>query len=154
MSHPRLVGSRAPRNHRLESASHEPSRPTIPTRKPSLLCKNGYPKAYKHFIHILYGVQVSHYVGYIGMDMNTMSFPTSVSISTFDGVGHAIIGKRENGMRVDTYAPDIYSRETYRKTYQENFHPVLNENYLRDAPCNLTFYPPNMNKERGRKQGT
>ncbi|KAI5659260.1 hypothetical protein M9H77_28053 [Catharanthus roseus] len=54
---------------------------------------------------------------------------------------------RENCMRLDTYAPDIYLRETYRRTYQENFHPVLNENYLRDAPYNLTFYPPNINKE-------
>ncbi|KAI5659373.1 hypothetical protein M9H77_28166 [Catharanthus roseus] len=23
---------------------------------------------------------------------------------------------------VDTYAPDVYSRETYKRTYQENFH--------------------------------
>ncbi|KAI5640047.1 hypothetical protein M9H77_00086 [Catharanthus roseus] len=61
---------------------------------------------------------------------------------------------RENGMRADTYVPDIYSRETYRRTYQENFHSGLNENYWRDAPYNLTLYPLNINKERGRKQGT
>ncbi|KAI5682628.1 hypothetical protein M9H77_03856 [Catharanthus roseus] len=36
---------------------------------------------------------------------------------------------RESGTRVDTYVPDIYLRETYRKTYEANFHPVLNENY-------------------------
>ncbi|KAI5664697.1 hypothetical protein M9H77_24020 [Catharanthus roseus] len=34
-----------------------------------------------------------------------------------------------------------------------NFHPVLSENFWRDVPFNLTFYPPNMKKERGRKQG-
>ncbi|KAI5665886.1 hypothetical protein M9H77_15739 [Catharanthus roseus] len=32
-----------------------------------------------------------------------------------------------------------------------NFHPVLSENFWRDVPFNLTFYPPNMKKERGRK---
>ncbi|KAI5659382.1 hypothetical protein M9H77_28175 [Catharanthus roseus] len=54
---------------------------------------------------------------------------------------------RENCTREDTYVPDIYSRETYRRTYQANFYPVLNENVWRDIPYNLTFYPPNTNKE-------
>ncbi|KAI5649067.1 hypothetical protein M9H77_35072 [Catharanthus roseus] len=56
--------------------------------------------------------------------------------------------------RADTYMPDIYLRETYRRTYEANFHPVLNENYWRDVPYNLIFYPLNMNKERSMKQGT
>ncbi|KAI5665968.1 hypothetical protein M9H77_15821 [Catharanthus roseus] len=60
---------------------------------------------------------------------------------------------RENGSRTDTYVPEIYSRQTYRKTYQANFYPVLSENFWRDVPFNLTFYPPNMKKEWGRKQG-
>ncbi|KAI5664908.1 hypothetical protein M9H77_24231 [Catharanthus roseus] len=59
---------------------------------------------------------------------------------------------RENGTRTDTYVPEIYSRQTYRRSYQANFHPVLSENFWRDVPFNLTFYPPNMKKERGRKQ--
>ncbi|KAI5652422.1 hypothetical protein M9H77_29609 [Catharanthus roseus] len=67
---------------------------------------------------------------------------------------HALAVCRENGMRVDTYVPEIYLRQTYRRTYQANFHPVLSENFRRDVPYNLTFYPPNMNNERGRKQGT
>ncbi|KAI5663603.1 hypothetical protein M9H77_22926 [Catharanthus roseus] len=57
----------------------------------------------------------------------------------------------ENGSRTDTYVLEIYSRQTYRRTYQANFHLVLSENFWRDAPFNLTFYPPNMKKERGRK---
>ncbi|KAI5663839.1 hypothetical protein M9H77_23162 [Catharanthus roseus] len=60
---------------------------------------------------------------------------------------------RENGSRTDTYVPEIYSRQTYRRTYQANFHPVLSENFWRDVPFNLIFYPPNMKKERGMKQG-
>ncbi|KAI5653507.1 hypothetical protein M9H77_30694 [Catharanthus roseus] len=60
---------------------------------------------------------------------------------------------RENGSRTDTYVREIYSRQTYRRTYQTNFHPVLSENFWRDVPFNLTFYPPNMKKECGRKQG-
>ncbi|KAI5680585.1 hypothetical protein M9H77_01812 [Catharanthus roseus] len=60
---------------------------------------------------------------------------------------------RENGSRTDAYVTEIYSRQTYRKTYQANFYPVLSENFWRDVPFNLTFYPPNMKKERGRKQG-
>ncbi|KAI5672095.1 hypothetical protein M9H77_12459 [Catharanthus roseus] len=55
---------------------------------------------------------------------------------------------RENGSRTDAYVPEIYSRQTYRKTYQTNFHPVLSENFWRDVPFNLTFYPPNIKKER------
>ncbi|KAI5654620.1 hypothetical protein M9H77_31807 [Catharanthus roseus] len=51
---------------------------------------------------------------------------------------------RENGSRTDTYVPKIYSRQTYRRTYQENLHLVLSENFWRDVPFNLTFYPPNM----------
>ncbi|KAI5658234.1 hypothetical protein M9H77_27027 [Catharanthus roseus] len=66
---------------------------------------------------------------------------------------HVLAVCRENGSRTDTYVPEIYSRQTYRRTYQVNFHPVLSENFWRDIPFNLTFYPPNMKKERGRKQG-
>ncbi|KAI5647916.1 hypothetical protein M9H77_33921 [Catharanthus roseus] len=58
---------------------------------------------------------------------------------------------RENGSRAYAYVPEIYSRQTYRRTYQANFHPVLSENFWRDVPFNLTFYPPNMKKERDRK---
>ncbi|KAI5663674.1 hypothetical protein M9H77_22997 [Catharanthus roseus] len=47
---------------------------------------------------------------------------------------------------------EIYSQQTYKRTYQANFHPVLSENFWRDVPFNLTFYPPNMKKEWGRKQ--
>ncbi|KAI5658663.1 hypothetical protein M9H77_27456 [Catharanthus roseus] len=61
---------------------------------------------------------------------------------------------RENGTRADTYVPEIYSRQMYRRTYRTNFNPVLSENFWRDVPYNLIFYPPNMNKERDRKQGT
>ncbi|KAI5670631.1 hypothetical protein M9H77_10995 [Catharanthus roseus] len=53
---------------------------------------------------------------------------------------------RENGSRTDTYVAEIYSRQTYRITYQANFHPVLSENFWRDVPFNLTFYPPNMKR--------
>ncbi|KAI5659530.1 hypothetical protein M9H77_28323 [Catharanthus roseus] len=66
---------------------------------------------------------------------------------------HVLAVCRENGYKTDTYVPEIYSRQTYRRTYQANFHPVLSENFWRDVPFNLTFYPPNMKKERGRKQG-
>ncbi|KAI5664654.1 hypothetical protein M9H77_23977 [Catharanthus roseus] len=60
---------------------------------------------------------------------------------------------RENGSRTDAYVPEIYSQQTYIKTYQVNFHLVLSENFWRDVPFNLTFYPLNMKKERGRKRG-
>ncbi|KAI5668646.1 hypothetical protein M9H77_18499 [Catharanthus roseus] len=66
---------------------------------------------------------------------------------------HILAVCRENGSRADTYVPEIYSRQTYRRTYQANFHPALSENFWRDVLFNLTFYPPNMKKERGRKQG-
>ncbi|KAI5668516.1 hypothetical protein M9H77_18369 [Catharanthus roseus] len=66
---------------------------------------------------------------------------------------HVLAVCRENGSRTDTYVPEIYLRQTYIKTYQANFYPVLSENFWRDVPFNLTFYPPNMKKERGRKQG-
>ncbi|KAI5666012.1 hypothetical protein M9H77_15865 [Catharanthus roseus] len=66
---------------------------------------------------------------------------------------HVLTVCRENGLRTDAYVPEIYSRQTYIKTYQANFHLVLSENFWRDVPFNLTFYPPNMKKERGRKQG-
>ncbi|KAI5655086.1 hypothetical protein M9H77_32273 [Catharanthus roseus] len=65
---------------------------------------------------------------------------------------HVLAVCRKNGSRADTYVPEIYSRQTYRRTYQVNFHPVLSENFWRDVPFNLTFYPPNMKKERGTKQ--
>ncbi|KAI5670824.1 hypothetical protein M9H77_11188 [Catharanthus roseus] len=67
---------------------------------------------------------------------------------------HALAVCRENGTRADTYVPEIYSRQTYRRIYQTNFNPVLSENFWRDVLYNLTFYPLNMNKERSRKQGT
>ncbi|KAI5680566.1 hypothetical protein M9H77_01793 [Catharanthus roseus] len=66
---------------------------------------------------------------------------------------HVLAVCRENGSRTDAYVPEIYSRQTYIKTYQANFYPVLSENFWRDVPFNLTFYPPNMKKERGRKKG-
>ncbi|KAI5666492.1 hypothetical protein M9H77_16345 [Catharanthus roseus] len=61
---------------------------------------------------------------------------------------------RENGTRLAAYVPDIYWRETYRRTYQSNFYLVGHEDFWRDAPYNLTFYPSNMNNQQGRKQGT
>ncbi|KAI5657038.1 hypothetical protein M9H77_25831 [Catharanthus roseus] len=66
---------------------------------------------------------------------------------------HVLAVCRENESRTYSYVPEIYSRQTYIKTYQANFHPVLSENFWRDVPFNLTFYPPNMKKERGKKQG-
>ncbi|KAI5658944.1 hypothetical protein M9H77_27737 [Catharanthus roseus] len=62
---------------------------------------------------------------------------------------HVLAVCRENGSRTDAYVPEIYSRQTYRKTYQANFHPILNEKFWRDVPFNLIFYPPNMKNERG-----
>ncbi|KAI5666164.1 hypothetical protein M9H77_16017 [Catharanthus roseus] len=64
---------------------------------------------------------------------------------------HALAVCKDNGTRPDAYVPDIYSRETYRRTYQSNFYPVGHEDFWRDAPYNLTFYTPNMNNQRGRK---
>ncbi|KAI5668771.1 hypothetical protein M9H77_18624 [Catharanthus roseus] len=58
---------------------------------------------------------------------------------------HALAVCRENDTRADTYVPDIYSRETYRRTYQSNFHSVGHENFWRDALYNLTFHLLNMN---------
>ncbi|KAI5649331.1 hypothetical protein M9H77_35336 [Catharanthus roseus] len=65
---------------------------------------------------------------------------------------HVLAVCRENGSRADTYVPEIYSRQTYIRTYQANFHPLLRENFWRDVPFNLTFYPPNIKNEWGRKQ--
>ncbi|KAI5661318.1 hypothetical protein M9H77_20641 [Catharanthus roseus] len=65
---------------------------------------------------------------------------------------HVLAVCRENESRADTYVTKIYSRQTYRITYQANFHPVLSENFWRDVPFNLTFYPSNMKKERDKKQ--
>ncbi|KAI5673754.1 hypothetical protein M9H77_14118 [Catharanthus roseus] len=42
---------------------------------------------------------------------------------------HVLAMCRENGSRTDTYVPEIYSRQTYRRTYQANFHPILSENF-------------------------
>ncbi|KAI5675524.1 hypothetical protein M9H77_06474 [Catharanthus roseus] len=67
---------------------------------------------------------------------------------------HALAVCRESSTRSDTYVLDIYSRETYRRTYQSNFYPVGHEDFWRDASYNLIFHSPNMNNERGRKQGT
>ncbi|KAI5683479.1 hypothetical protein M9H77_04707 [Catharanthus roseus] len=64
---------------------------------------------------------------------------------------HVLAMCREMGSRADTNVPEIYSRQTYRRPYLANFHPVLSENFWRDVPFNLTFYPPNMKKERDRK---
>ncbi|KAI5682683.1 hypothetical protein M9H77_03911 [Catharanthus roseus] len=66
---------------------------------------------------------------------------------------HVLAACRENRSRTDTYVPEIYSRQTYKRNYQANFHPVLSENFWRDVPFSLTFYPPKMKNERGRKQG-
>ncbi|KAI5658928.1 hypothetical protein M9H77_27721 [Catharanthus roseus] len=49
---------------------------------------------------------------------------------------------------------NIYWRETNRRTYQFNLYPVGYEDFWIDAPYNLTFYPPNMNNQRGRNRGT
>ncbi|KAI5676453.1 hypothetical protein M9H77_07403 [Catharanthus roseus] len=38
-------------------------------------------------------------------------------------------GKWQTYILPYTYVPNIYSRETYRRTYQANFHPVLNESF-------------------------
>ncbi|KAI5657518.1 hypothetical protein M9H77_26311 [Catharanthus roseus] len=67
---------------------------------------------------------------------------------------HALAVFRDNGTRPDAYMLDIYSRDTYRRTYQSNFYLVGHEDFWRDAPYNLTFYPPNMNNQQGRKQDT
>ncbi|KAI5663205.1 hypothetical protein M9H77_22528 [Catharanthus roseus] len=47
---------------------------------------------------------------------------------------HVLVVCRENGSRTDTYVPEIYPRQMYRRTYQENFHPVLSESFSRDIP--------------------
>ncbi|KAI5650719.1 hypothetical protein M9H77_36724 [Catharanthus roseus] len=49
---------------------------------------------------------------------------------------HVLAVCRENGSRTDTYVPEIYSRQTYRRTYQANFHLVFSENFWRDVPFN------------------
>ncbi|KAI5661742.1 hypothetical protein M9H77_21065 [Catharanthus roseus] len=64
---------------------------------------------------------------------------------------HVLAVCRENGSRADTYVPEIYSRQKYKRTYQANFHPVLSENFWRGVPFNSTFYPPNMKKVRAKK---
>ncbi|KAI5650452.1 hypothetical protein M9H77_36457 [Catharanthus roseus] len=51
---------------------------------------------------------------------------------TYTLPSHVLAVCRENRSRTDTYVPEIYSRETYRRTYQVNFHPVLSENFWRD----------------------
>ncbi|KAI5673092.1 hypothetical protein M9H77_13456 [Catharanthus roseus] len=66
---------------------------------------------------------------------------------------HVLAVCKENGSKTYTYVPEIYSRQTYRRTYQANFHPVLSENFWRDVPFSLTFYPLYMKKEQDRKQG-
>ncbi|KAI5682457.1 hypothetical protein M9H77_03685 [Catharanthus roseus] len=62
---------------------------------------------------------------------------------------HALTVCNDNGTRPYAYAPEIYSQETYRRTYQSNFYLVVHEEFWRDAPYNLTFYPLNMNNQRG-----
>ncbi|KAI5668524.1 hypothetical protein M9H77_18377 [Catharanthus roseus] len=66
---------------------------------------------------------------------------------------HALAVYKDNGTRPDAYVPDKYSRETYRRTYQSNFYPVVHEDFWRDAPYNLTLYPPNINNQWDRKKG-
>ncbi|KAI5659002.1 hypothetical protein M9H77_27795 [Catharanthus roseus] len=58
----------------------------------------------------------------------------------------------DNGTRPDAYMSDIYSMETYKR--KSNFYPFGHEDFWRDAPYNLTFYPLHMNNQRDRKQGT
>ncbi|KAI5668490.1 hypothetical protein M9H77_18343 [Catharanthus roseus] len=65
---------------------------------------------------------------------------------------HALAVCKDNGTRPDAYVSDIYSRETYSRTYQSNFYPVAHDDFWRDAPYNLTFYPLNMNNEQGRNR--
>ncbi|KAI5680600.1 hypothetical protein M9H77_01827 [Catharanthus roseus] len=60
---------------------------------------------------------------------------------------------RESDTRTDAYVSDIYSWKTYRRICQSNFYPIGHEDFWRDAPYNLIFYPPNMNNQWGRKQG-
>ncbi|KAI5661685.1 hypothetical protein M9H77_21008 [Catharanthus roseus] len=67
---------------------------------------------------------------------------------------HGLTVCKDNGTRPDAYVTDIYLRETYKRTYKSNFYPVRQEGLWRDAPYNLTFYHPNMNTQRDRKQGT
>ncbi|KAI5671829.1 hypothetical protein M9H77_12193 [Catharanthus roseus] len=64
---------------------------------------------------------------------------------------HALAVCKDNGTRPDDYMLDIYSQETYRRTYQSNFYLFGFEDFWRDAPYNLIFYPPNMNNRQGRK---
>ncbi|KAI5666134.1 hypothetical protein M9H77_15987 [Catharanthus roseus] len=67
---------------------------------------------------------------------------------------HVLAVCRENGIIPDAYVPDIYSRKTYKRTYQSNFNPVVHEDFRRDAPYNLTLCPLNINNQRTRKQDT
>ncbi|KAI5659563.1 hypothetical protein M9H77_28356 [Catharanthus roseus] len=67
---------------------------------------------------------------------------------------HALVVCRKNGTRPDAYVTDIYSQEIYIRTYQSNFFWVGHKDFWRDVPYNLTFYPPHMNNQQGRKQGT
>ncbi|KAI5650191.1 hypothetical protein M9H77_36196 [Catharanthus roseus] len=75
------------------------------------------------------------------LQMNNKSFSCGKWQTYTLPYSHALAICRENGMRAYTYL----------RTYQDNFHPVFSENFWRDVPYNLTFYPSNMNKERGRK---
>ncbi|KAI5683147.1 hypothetical protein M9H77_04375 [Catharanthus roseus] len=61
---------------------------------------------------------------------------------------HALAVCKDNGTRPYAYVPVIYPRETYRRTYQSNFYPVVHEDFWRNVRYNLTFYPPNMNNQR------
>ncbi|KAI5682499.1 hypothetical protein M9H77_03727 [Catharanthus roseus] len=42
---------------------------------------------------------------------------------------HALAAYRDNSTRPNAYVPDIYSFETYRRTYQSNFYPVGHEDF-------------------------
>ncbi|KAI5662522.1 hypothetical protein M9H77_21845 [Catharanthus roseus] len=67
---------------------------------------------------------------------------------------HTLAICKDNGTRPNACVLDIHSRETYKRIYQSNFYPVGYEDFWRDAPYNLTFYPPIMNNQWGRKHGT
>ncbi|KAI5659126.1 hypothetical protein M9H77_27919 [Catharanthus roseus] len=98
---------------------------------------------------ISYAELVKKILKYQDMDPNLWNVRMTMKVPSFYEV-HLC---REKGSRADAYVPKIYSGQTYKKTYQANFHPVLSENFWRDVPFNLTFYLPNMKNERDRKQG-
>lgn len=65
---------------------------------------------------------------------------------------HAIAVYKENGRRSDSLVPDIYSRDTYRKTYKSNFYLIVRKEFCRVAPYILTCYLLNMKTLQGQNQ--